>query len=511
MENELITKNPKEKKGLANMTIRHCVSGDPLTACIMSGDIPYTKVTVDPDKDVVKISREVNNSQGQIMDCFELAEDGTQWFGGPEIRYQQWPIQGMRYEDMPYVTTAVENMAIAERYWLSSRGVYIFVSDKDPLFLDQNNEREKHLCLVAKNGNPYHKRDRITLDYEIGVFKDPKVAHKHVIAEHFGKPTGHPSTKMVEHPIWSTWAVYKMNINEMKILRLAEEIRDNGFNNSQIEIDDNWETCYGSAEFDPIKFPDVPELVKKLKALGFDTTLWIHPFINEDCEESYIEALNKGYFVKNTEGSVHATWWQGKAFPSVLSSCGNCKINFFSGRKGAGAIDFTNEEAVEWWVGRLRKIQALGIDSFKFDAGEMSWLPQPPVLNASTELQPGIYTTAYTTMLAREFDDRIEVRGAFRTQKLPIFVRFQDKDSKYSWNNGLPTLVTTLLQMNLNGYVFVLPDMIGGNGYVGDSFELTALPPKDMFIRWLQANVFMPSIQYSFVPWQYDKEVSSFS
>lgn len=41
-----------------------------------------------------------------------------------------------------------------------------------------------------------------------------------------------------------------------------------------------------------------------------------------------------------------------------------------------------------------------------------------------------------------------------------------DKDTYWGFNNGLATLVTTLLQMNLQGYTLVLPDMIGGNGYV---------------------------------------------
>ena len=34
-----------------------------------------------------------------------------------------------------------------------------------------------------------------------------------------------------------------------------------------------------------------------------------------------------------------------------------------------------------------------------------------------------------------------------------------------------------------------------------------ALPPKELFVRWMQANVFMPAMQFSFVPWQYDQEV----
>lgn len=55
------------------------------------------------------------------------------------------------------------------------------------------------------------------------------------------------------------------------------------------------------------------------------------------------------------------------------------------------------------------------------------------------------------------------------------------------------------------GYPLVLPDMIGGNGYNNHP------PNKEMFIRWLQANVFMPSLQYSFVPWDYDAETISIS
>lgn len=138
----------------------------------------------------------------------------------------------------------------------------------------------------------------------------------------------------------------------------------------------------------------------------------------------------------------------------------------------------------------------------------MSWLPQPPVLNGSNEQGPGIFTKRYVTSLANNFNNMIEARVGWRTQNLPIFIRMIDKDSRWTMNNGLPTLITTLLQMNLNGYVFVLPDMIGGNGYVDNSFDKTELPAKELFIRWLQANVFMPSLQFSFVPWQYDSEVS---
>ena len=37
--------------------------------------------------------------------------------------------------------------------------------------------------------------------------------------------------------------------------------------------------------------------------------------------------------------------------------------------------------------------------------------------------------------------------------------------------------------------------------------EGVTLPPKELFVRWMRANVFMPAMQFSFVPWQYDQEV----
>ncbi|XP_033214728.1 myogenesis-regulating glycosidase [Belonocnema kinseyi] len=451
--------------------------------CIRSGDEIHTMI--DTTTGIIKVSRSINNPRAEIIDCIEL-KTGVEWFGGPQMRYQHWPIQHMYYEEEPYVPTHPTNMAVTERYWLSSEGSYIFVEDTDPLFLDQNNFKDKHLCLIAKNKNPYTTRAKVTLNYEVGtMIANPRKAHELAIKNHLGKPSGIPDERMIRHPIWSTWARYKVNVSDKIVREFAQEILSNGFNNSQLEIDDNWETCYGSAIFDSEKFPNVTKLTGDLKKQGFRTTLWIHPFINEDCS-AYEDAFNEGYFVRNSNNSVSMSWWQGQK---------------------AATIDFTNPSAVSWWVARLKKLEDQGIDSFKFDAGEVSWLPQPPILTGDDQLKPGIFTTKYVTALAENFDSFIEARVGWRSQNLPIFIRMIDKDSRWTWNNGLPTLITTLLQMNLNGYVFVLPDMIGGNGYVNNSLNSTELPGKELFIRWLQANVFMPSLQYSFVPWDYDNEV----
>jgi len=67
------------------------------------------------------------------------------------------------------------------------------------------------------------------------------------------------------------------------------------------------------------------------------------------------------------------SWWQGDS---------------------SGIIDFTNPEAVTWWITRLNDLkEATGIDSFKFDAGETNWLPDVFTLTADLTLWPNVYST----------------------------------------------------------------------------------------------------------------------
>ena len=216
-----------------------------------------------------------------------------------------------------------------------------------------------------------------------------------------------------------------------------------------------------------------------------------------DCSSWEAAALPpSSYFVRDKKGKDGignlpglVWWWQG-----VLASY----------------VDFTNPQAVNWWSQRLEDLRSTyGIDSFKFDAGESNWLPSSILLNEEIprEHWPAAFTTSYVQSIARKFGSMIEVRVGLRTQSLPTWVRMLDKDSRWGFDNGLKTLVTTLLQMSMSGYPFVLPDMIGGNGYGENPLDESDIPSRELYIRWLQANVFMPSMQFSFVPWLYDQEV----
>jgi len=50
--------------------------------------------------------------------------------------------------------------------------------------------------------------------------------------------------------------------------------------------------------------------------------------------------------------------------------------------------------------------------------------------------------------------------------------------------------------MSIAGYPYMLPDMIGGNAYGN-------FPSKELYIRWLQLNALMPTLQFSITPWDF--------
>lgn len=53
----------------------------------------------------------------------------------------------------------------------------------------------------------------------------------------------------------------------------------------------------------------------------------------------------------------------------------------------------------------------------------------------------------------------------------------------------------------------------GGNGYPDDEvgLEQTLLPDRELFVRWVQLSAYLPSMQFSIAPWQYDEEVVDIS
>ena len=120
-------------------------------------------------------------------------------------------------------------------------------------------------------------------------------------------------------------------------------------------------------------------MTTSLNSQGYRTTLWVTPFVNTDSDVFNKESK---YFIKSQNGSVLInSWWEGKG----------------------AHVDFTNKEAQNWFVSRLEHIKnSTGIDSFKFDAGELNWVnPDFKFSDQSIQQSPALISKLYTETCAR--------------------------------------------------------------------------------------------------------------
>ncbi|XP_026811742.1 myogenesis-regulating glycosidase-like [Rhopalosiphum maidis] len=478
-ENKLQVEHAKitAKKSLQLNFYEDCINKD-LNVCTSKkkGNEHYLRYFSQSEKPECKNYEQVAQSKNDVLQfCVDMGN--SSWYGGAETTFQHWPLNKLNWTDNPYVTKSSGDQAVIESYFFNSDGYYIHIDESVPLFVDINGPRSGKMCFTAKVVAPYRKV-RNLMQYQVCNYKNAREAHERAIKDFLGMPSSIPDPYVIKYPIWSTWARYKADVNTSSVRKFAQEIIDHGFPRGTLEIDDKWETCYGSSEFDTSKFENITKLVKDLKLNDFKTSLWTHPFVNKECP-IHETVKNKGYFVNSTSNTVDSTWWNGNG----------------------SYIDFTNPEASTWWSSALRNLLAKsGIDTFKFDAGESSWSPQLPVFHDSDlTYYPDNIVNSYIQTLV-PFGNGIEYRVSRRSQRFGGLLRMIDRESRWDFQLGLPTLITALLQLNMIGYPFVLPDMIGGNGYYNSP------PSKEMYIRWMQANVFMPVVQFSYTPWDFDQQ-----
>jgi len=377
-------------------------------------------------------------------------------------------------------------MNVNTPFWLTSSGAGIFAPTYDPMTCSIN-EREDGLFRIGF-------KDSARIDYIVIPASNTREVFEEFVSI-AGRPGRAPPFLLLEKPIWSTWAEYKKDVDQERVLSYARSIVESGFPYSVMEIDDRWQTHYGDMDFDPEKFSDPKSMVDELHRMGFRVTLWVMPFVSVD-SGNFREGMRKGYFVKDpvTGLPLLVSWWSVGGIATSLSLWE--LMHLPSSLIGSALLDLSNPEALEWFYGKLRVMQEkYGIDGFKFDAGEASYFPKDGV--SYGDMKPCEYSDAWVE-LARRFE-LSETRTGWLAQEHGGLVREYDKSSDWGLDNGLHAVLTQALSLSMVGYPYVLPDMIGGNAYAGGV-------SKELFIRWTQMTAFMPAMQFSIPPWRFDSE-----
>lgn len=423
----------------------------------------------------------MTNKKAYPTDCFPLK--GKHWYGGGEAYKQVWPFEKTVMELAAYypqdiIATHYYNTPsfgpVLGRYWVNSQGIAIIVDQASPLVVSINSEAQPgKLCFSINPAMYPDSPEPVELKYAICSADNVKAIQQAMALKYFRPITKAPDAQMMRYPIWSTWVKFGKGVNQADVEELHQKIVSNKFPCCQIEIDDKYSTTYGDYNFDPVKFPDPTSMIAKIHNTSCRVTTWVHPFA-DIVSEAFKVGNDLHYFVVGGDGKTTGIlkWWNG----------------------WAATIDFTKPEAYKWFQDRLKAFQKkYSIDSFKFDAGSMSYLPFQYTLNGSNI--PSQYSVAYVK-LASEINDIVEVRVGDHSQDLTAFLRILDRTADWDSPMGIQSVIPTVLTIGILGYPFILPDMIGGNG----------APDKELFIRWMQLNTFLPVMQFSHVPWDFDNQ-----
>ncbi len=418
-------------------------------------------------------------------------EPGRPWYGMGERVIQHWPLDAQ-----PVVSDPFEpidhgrdgTLNIATPFWLNAAGAALLLDDPDgELAVSMDQAGDGLLRITAREAPPppnlgFDERyaapgPRLVSNIFLA---DNAPAAFHAALPLLGRPTAAPPLELFARPIWTTWAHYKMDVTQRDVLDFAAQIVARGYPYSVLEIDDRWQRGYGAYVFDPHKFPNPRAMVDELHAAGFKVTLWT-PIFFDPADSAFTVAARRGYLIRHpADGRPYLVrWWQGYG----------------------GVLDLTNPEAVAWWQSELRALQdETGVDGFKFDAGEANFIPPDAICYAREPRRR--YADRYTEFVADHFAFT-EVRAGWRSQRRSLLFREWDKWSRWGLDNGLHSVLTQALTLSVCGYPFVLPDMIGGNAYQGET------PDGELLARWTQLSAFLPTMQFSIHPWQYGATIDA--
>ncbi|RYO75278.1 hypothetical protein DL766_003286 [Monosporascus sp. MC13-8B] len=223
-------------------------------------------------------------------------------------------------------------------FWLSSKGYGVFIDNPGKVELEIGSER----CARVQTSIEGQR-----LKWYIIYGATPKD-----ILRRYSILTGRPGTV----PSWSygLWlsTSFTTSYDEATVKSFLEGMKERDTQVDVFHYDCFWMKAFTWTDFvfDSERFPDPKAQISRLKESGLvkKVCVWINPYIAQR-GEAFKTASEKGYLLKRKNGDT----WQWDLWQA-----------------GMGLVDFTNPEAVKWYVECLNGLFDKGVDAIKTDFGE---------------------------------------------------------------------------------------------------------------------------------------------
>lgn len=236
-------------------------------------------------------------------------------------------------------------------------------------------------------------------------------------------------------------------------------------------------------EWDKRMFPDPKAIISRLKERGLKICVWVNSYVGQR-SPAFKECMEKGYFIKNKDGSVFQTdMWQ----------------------PGLAIIDFTNPDACKWYAGKIKELAELGVDAIKTDFGERIPTDVCYFDGSDPYKMHNYYTYLYNKTV---FEALQEVKGMNNACLFARSATAGGQQFPVHWGgdcfSNYESMWETLrggLSLCLSGFGFFSHDISG--------FEATGTP--DIYKRWTAFGLMSTHSRYhgnsSYrVPWNFDEE-----
>ncbi len=297
--------------------------------------------------------------------------------------------------------------------------------------------------------------------------------------------TGRPSLP----PAWSfgLWLTtsFTTSYDEKTVTGFIEGMEERNLPLHVFHFDCFWmkESQWCDFVWDNEVFPDPEGMLKRLKSRGLKICVWINPYIAQK-SRLFDEGMEKGYLVKNPDGSV----WQWDRWQA-----------------GMGLVDFTNPAATDWYKAELKKLMDMGVDCFKTDFGERI----PTCVTYFDGSDPIKMHNYYTYLYNKAvFEVLEEKRGKNEAMLFARSATVGGQKFPVHWGGDCSANYDSMAE-SLRGGLSLCTSGFGFWSHDISGFERTA--PPDIYKRWtafglLSSHSRLHGNESYRVPWLFDEE-----
>ncbi len=221
-------------------------------------------------------------------------------------------------------------------FYITSNGYGVFVNSSDKVSFEVASDTVNKLSFTVPGEE---------LEY---FFIGGENLHK--VLENYTTLTGKPALPPAKtFGLWLSTS-FTTDYNEETVTSFIDGMAERDIPLQMFHFDCFWmrEFHWTDFEWDTRQFPDPKAMISRLKDRGLGICCWINPYIAQQ-SALFDEGVEKGYFIKNLDGSV---------------------FQFDMWQPGMAIVDFTNPDACKWFSNKLRTLLEMGVTAIKTDFGE---------------------------------------------------------------------------------------------------------------------------------------------